>query len=275
MRKLFFSRYLVMNRLLMQQKEVIQTLKRLGWIALILLIGVVLINMVEKKQTAKTTEVLVNIAHLPDGNDLLTRGDVFEILNRRFGYSMEGIPQNTVDVERIEKVLKENPFVLDAETFIDANNTIQIDIEQRIPVLRIIDRMGASYYFDMEGNKMPTSKHFTARVLVATGNIPPHTPEFMERVNHPLNQLFDLSKKILVDDLYEPMIEQIYVNNKREYIFAPKLGKQKIFFGKYENIDVKLENLKVFYQKAITNEGWRKYKNIDLRFKGQVIAEKR
>ena len=30
-----------------------------------------------------------------------------------------------------------------------------------------------------------------------------------------------------------------------------------------------------FYQKAIAQEGWRKYKNIDLRFKGQVIAEKR
>ena len=259
----------------MQQKEVIRTLKRLGWIALLLLIGVILVNMVEKKQTAKTAEVAVNIAHLPDGNDLLTRGDVFEILDRSFGFSMEGIPQNTVDVERIEKVLKENPFVLDAETFIGANNTVQIDIEQRIPVLRIIDKMGASYYFDIDGNKMPTSKHFTARVLVATGNISPHTPEFMERKNHPLNQLFDLSKKLLADELYRPMMEQIYVNNKREYILAPKLGNQKIFLGKYDNIEIKLENLKIFYQKAVAQEGWRKYKNIDLRFKGQVIAEKR
>ncbi len=259
----------------MQQKEVIRTLKRLGWLALTLLVGVILINMVEKKQTAKTAEVVVDIEHLPDGNDLLTRGDVFEMLNRSFGYSMEGIPQNTVDVERIEKVLKENPFVLDAEVFIGADNSIQIDIEQRIPVIRIIDKMEASYYFDMDGNKMPTSKHFTARVLVATGNISPHTPEFMERKNHPLNQLFDLSKKILTDDLYRPMIEQIYVNNKREYILAPKLGNQKIFLGKYNNIDIKLENLKIFYQKAIANEGWRKYKNFDLSYKGQVVAEKR
>ena len=69
----------------MQQKEVIRTLKRLGWFVLVLLIGVILINMVEKKQTAKTTEVTVDIAHLPDGNDLLTRGDVFEMLDRSFG----------------------------------------------------------------------------------------------------------------------------------------------------------------------------------------------
>ena len=259
----------------MQQKEVIRTLKRLGWMALLCLVGVVLINMVERKQIAKTVGIAVSIEHLPDGNDLLTRGDVFQILDRSFGYSMEGIPQNMVDVERIEKVLKENPFVLNAETYIGADNTVQIEVQQRIPVIRIMDKMGASYYFDIEGNKMPTSKHFTARVLVATGNIVPHTPEFMEREDHQLKQLFDLGKKLLADELYQPMMEQIYVNNRSEYILVPKLGNQKILLGKYSNIDIKLENLKAFYQKAIANEGWRKYKNIDLRYKGQVIAEKR
>ncbi len=257
------------------QKEVTSTLKRLVWIILILLVGVVLVKMIEKKQTTKTIGVAINITHLPDGNDLLTRGDVFEMLDRSFGSSMEGIPQNLVDVERIEKVLKENPFVLDAEAYIGANNTVQIDIAQRIPIIRIIDKMELSYYFDKDGNKMPTSKHFTARVLTATGNIPPHTPEFIDRENHLLNQLFDLGKKLLADELYHPMIEQIYVNAKREYTLIPKLGNQKILLGKYEQIDIKLENLKIFYNKAIANLGWRKYKTIDLRYKGQIVTEKR
>ena len=112
-------------------------------------------------------------------------------------------------------------------------------------------------------------------MLAATGNIPPHTPEFMQRPKHALNQLFHLAKKILADELFHPMVEQIYVNKKGEYLLIPKLGNQKILFGKYENVDIKLENLKVFYQKAIANEGWRKYKQIDLRYKGQVVAQKR
>ncbi|MEM1120178.1 MAG: hypothetical protein AAGJ18_06995 [Bacteroidota bacterium] len=257
------------------KKEVKNTLKRLSWLAIILLVGVVLINMVEKKQTTKTVEVLIDVAHLPDGNDLITRGDIFEILDRSFGYSIEGIPLNEVDVARIEKVLKESPFVLDAEVYLGANNAVQIEVEQRIPVIRIIDKMGVSYYLDKDGNKLPPSKHFTVRVLTATGNIPPHTPEFMEKASHPLNQLFDVGKRILADDLFHPMMEQIYVNNKREYTLIPKLGNQKILFGKYENVDIKLENLKVFYQKAIANEGWRKYKTFDLRYAGQVVAVKR
>ena len=257
------------------QKKVKNTLERLGWIALILLIGVVTVNMIERKQTSKTLEVLVNIEHLPDGNDLITRGDVFEELNKRFGYSLEDIPQKNVNVERIERVLKENSFVLDAEAYIGANNALQIDIQQRIPVLRIIDKMEQSYYLDKDGNKLETSKHYTARVLTATGNIPPYTPEYLTKQEHPLNQLFLFAKKILADELFHPMIEQIYINNKREYTLVPKLGNQLIVFGNYEDLDIKLEKLKVFYEQAIANEGWRKYKNIDLSFAGQVVAQKR
>ncbi|MEM6321373.1 MAG: hypothetical protein AAF960_27190 [Bacteroidota bacterium] len=252
-----------------------RTLKRLGWLALLLLVGVLLVKMVERKSTAKMVEVSIDITHLPSGNDLITRGDVFEILDRSFGMSMEGLPQNEVNIERIERVLKENPFVLDAEAFIGANNAIQIDIQQRVPVVRIIDKLELSYYFDSEGNRLPTSKHFTARVLTATGNIPPYTPEFLERPKHALNRLFHLSKKILADDLFRPMVEQIYVNNKREYILVPKLGNQKILLGTYNRMDEKLENLKIFYQKAVANVGWRKYKTIDLRYKGQVVTVKR
>ncbi len=259
----------------MDQQEVTKTLKRLGWIALVFLVIGIVVSAIEKKQATKTVAVEVNIQHLPDGNDLITKGDVLTLLDRSFGFSMEGIPQDIVNVERIERVLEEDPFVLNADAFIDARNVVQIEITQRIPVIRIIDKMELSYYLDKDGNRLPLSKHFTARVLIATGNIPPHIPDFLEREQHLLYQIFELSKKILNDAFFYPMIEQIYVNNNKEFILIPKLGNQTILFGRYENVAIKLENLKIFYQKAIAEEGWRKYKTINLKFKGQVVAEKR
>ena len=259
----------------MQKKEAIKTLQRLGWVALLLLVGIVLINMVDRKQATKTTDVQVNIAHLPSGRDLITKGDVFEILDRSFGYSMEGIPHLNVDVERIERVLEDNPFVLDAEAYLGADNQVKIYLEQRIPVVRIIDRLDVSYYFDLDGNRLPTSRHFTARVLTATGNIPPHTPEFLERPNHPLNHLFQLSKLILADELFASMVEQIYVDKNQEYTLVPKLGDHVVKLGSFKDMDNKLRNLKVFYEKALPNAGWETYKTVDLRFKGQIVAEKK
>ena len=258
----------------MQQKEVLIWLRRVVWIVLFFIIVALIFTMVEKKKQSRTIDVVVHIQPLPDGNDLITKGDVFAILDKSFGYSMEGLPQNAVNVERMERVLKEDPFILDAEVYLGADNSVQIEIDQRIPILRVIDKMELSYYLDKEGNQLPLSRHFTARVLTATGNIPPHIPAFTDRKDHPLNQLFDLSKKVLTDEFFRPLIEQIYINNKREYILIPKIGEQRILFGKFEAIDEKLGNLRIFYQKAILNEGWRKYKTIDLRYKDQVIAEK-
>lgn len=259
----------------MQRQKAITSLKNIAWVVLVIILIMSVASMVEKKKTAKMLEVSVNIKSLPDGNDLITKGDVFQLLDRSFGYSMEGIAQSEVNIERIESVLGKDPFVLRAEAFLTANNKVAIELEQRIPIMRIIDKMELSYYLDESGNKLPLSKHFTARVLVASGNIPPHIPDFMDKKGHLLNQIYVLGNKIIADDLFAPLIEQIFVTQKNEFVLIPKLGNQKILLGQYRNIEEKLENLKIFYKNAIAQKGWQKYKTYDLRYNGQVIAEKK
>jgi len=139
--------------------------------------------------------------------------------------------------------------------------------------LRIIDDNGLDYYLDSEGMKLPLSKHFTARVLVATGNIPPHSPDFLQRKKHLLKDLFQLAKLILADEFLKSLLEQIYVN-QGEFVLIPKVGDQKILLGKFENVEDKLERLNIFYQKGIPYEGWQKYKTINLKFKNQVVCGK-
>jgi cell division protein FtsQ len=68
------------------------------------------------------------------------------------------------------------------------------------------------------------------------------------------------------------MIEQIYVNNKGEFVLAPMLGDHIILFGYYKDAEEKLRKLKIFYKEVLPYEGWRKYDTIDLRFRGQVIG---
>jgi len=258
----------------LKKQEITRTLKFLGWIALFLVIIGVIMVAIKKKSVAKTKVVKINIEPLPYGKNLLTKGDVLSELNQRFGYSLEGLQHREVDVERIERVLEKYPFVLDAEVYIDAENSVEIDIQQRIPILRIYDKMELSYFLDGEGNKLPLSKNYTPRLLIASGNIPPFIPDFQEREQNLLKATFDLAKKILANKFLLPLIEQIYINNKNEFMLIPKLGKQKILLGEYEHIDNKLYNLEIFYKKGLSQEGWTKYKTLDLRFKDQVIGVK-
>lgn len=259
----------------MNNSEILLMVKRLAWIGFFFFIAVAIISSIEAKKGRSAADIFIKIEELPDGDSLINQGDVKVTIERSFGYNLLGIPVREIDVARVERVLENDPFVLNADVFVDAKNQVHIEIEQREPILRIIDKNGLNYYLDKYGKKMPLSKHFTARVLVATGNIPPFDPKSLQRKGHVLKDLFELTNIILKDDFLKPMMEQIYVNNSNEYELSPNLGDQKIILGKLDHIDDKIFYLKTFYKEAIPYKGWQKYKTINLKFKGQVVAGKR
>lgn len=257
-----------------QKKELIKTFRNIGWLLLVFLILMLIVSAVERKQSKNATAIVTDIRPLPDGNSMINEGNIYKTLDKSFVYKLTGVPIGDVDVERVERVLEEDPFILDAEVYLDAQNNINIGVDQREPIIRIIDKNGVNYYLDKDANKMPMSDNFTARVIVATGNIPPHVPNFQQKKAHTLKDLFALTHLLLADEFYHSLIEQIYISNNGEYTLIPKVGNQKIQLGKYEKIEDKLWRLKVFYEEGMPYEGWNKYKDLDVRFAGQVIGRK-
>ncbi len=250
-------------------------LTRMLWAVGGLLMGMVIISAVSQKRESIIGDISVNVEMLPDSSRLITEKDVITTLTRSIGRNIQGMPVGTLDLERVEeRILEKDPFIADADVYMDARNVLNVDIRQREPLLRIIDANGKTYYIDKEGKHMPTSVNFTARVPVANGYIPPFTPEYLRKKRHTLKSLYYFAKKIREDEFMNALTEQIFVTQKREFIIVPKLGKQKIFFGRYENMDDKFKRLKIFYEEGIPYEGWQKYKTINLKFDGQVVCKK-
>jgi len=253
----------------------IQQLRVLSYITIGLLGILLIISAVERKGENRVKDVLVDVEPLPDGSILIKKEDVFLAIDRSFGYPLNSVPLIEVDMERLERILEEDPFVLDAETYIDAKNQLAIQIVQREPVIRVIDNNGLNYFLDNTGVKMKTSPHASPHVLVFTGNIPPYSTDFITSEKpHLLRELFYLGKMIRADEFFEPMIEQIHVGNQNEVTLVPKIGGQKIFFGRLRMEEDKLRRLKIFYEEATPYEGWRKYRSLDLRYEGQVVAKR-
>jgi len=259
----------------MNQQEYWKFGKKLGWIVGFVLVGISVISAIEQKEASPVRGVFINIEPLDEEDLLITQEDILLTLERSFGYRMEGVQIANLNVARMERVLEEDPFIMDANVFVDAKNYVNITIQQRQPIVRVIDKNGLDYYMDKDGFRMPLSKHFTARVLVATGNLPPHTPLFLKKENDMLKNVFELTHTIMANPFLKAQIEQIFITNKREVILIPKLGDQKILLGAYDKMEEKLENLMIFYEKALPKEGWSKYKTINLKFKDQVVCERR
>lgn len=242
----------------------------LGGIAMLFIIAAA----VGRKKDMHVTATVIKVEPLKGGSYLVDSSDIIRIIRRNLGYTLDEQTSGALDVDRVERFLEEDPFVKNAEVVITANSKVKIFIEQREPVMRVKDQMGAQYYVDRDGFRVPLSRHFTARTLVVNGKIQPHTPGFMDKKKHGMKDLFQLALLLADDELWKAMIEQVYVNQKNEYVLIPKIGDQVIVLGKFEQVQEKLDKLRIFYLEGMSREGWNKYRTIDLRFAGQVVCER-
>lgn len=252
------------------------SLRRIAWVGGAFLTIVLIAAAVERKKEMTVAATVVEVEPLADGALLIDSLDVIKLIERSFGMPLDEQAAGVIDEDRVERILEEDLFVKNAEVVLTANSRIKINIEQRQPILRVVDNLGAQYYLDREGHRVPLSKHFAARTLVATGNIPPHTPEFLTRKNHPMKDLFELTNFIINDSFWNALFEQVYLNNRGEFVLIPKVGDQVIILGKWDiDADDKFRRLKIFYEEGMTREGWQKYQTIDLRYRGQVVCERK
>jgi cell division protein FtsQ len=249
---------------------------RILWVAFLLVVSLVLYVAIGRKKNMTPADRVIEITPLGSGDLLINRSDVENTLTRTLGSDMENIELAKLSVERIERVLEQNPFVLDAETYIDQNNVLHIKITQREPIVRVLDNTGGNYYMDKNGQRIPPSKNIAARVMVATGNVTPYTPDFLEQGKRPttLKDLFTLTQLLLADEFLASFIQQIHVSDKSEFFLVPLVGDQKIELGKGQKLEDKLNRLKIFYQQGMPYAGWRKYETINLKYSGQVVCRK-
>lgn len=235
-----------------------------GLIVLMSFIGV-------KKKSISCKDVVILI---PGADNFIEREEIDAILKQSQGVLI-GRDLEQVNLEEIEKKIKANPYIAYATVYADMDGIIQIKIDQRQPILRVINAGDQDFYIDKNGLKMPVSPNFTANVLVANGKILEH---FSGKVDTLITKLAtDLYKTALYigqDTLWNSQIEQAFVNEKSDIELIPRVGNQRIILGNADSLEIKMRNLRAFYKKAMPKVGWDAYKTINIKYINQVVCEK-
>lgn len=209
------------------------------------------------------------------GMFFLDNEDVKSILLHQFGDSVKGDQLKKIDVGRIEKVLENDPYVHDAETWLDANGELHIKIVQKQPIARVINKYGVNYYINENANKIPISSKFTTRVPVVTGNIQEGTYNSNMIETPVLKNVLTITRFIHNNTFWNAQIEQVSVADNGTFVLIPKLGDHKIEFGGIDNMEEKFHKLEIFYAEGLSYTGWEKYETIKLDYKGQIVCEKK
>ncbi len=241
--------------------------KDLVWTAVVFTILGVLFMAVQRKMDATVMTVSISISGIKGGKNLVTKKGVKQMFRNYLGYDLEMSSIRELNLMDLETMLEGDDRIKEAEIYIDNKDRLHVEIEQRVPILRVFSKANTSYYLDMDGNEIPAYRGATIRVPVASGNIENYDPKLLhEKRESRLKDVYKLAKYIHEDEFLAALIEQIDVRENGEVMMVPKVGRQKLDFGHVENMEERFEKLKVLYKGGMEQVGWRKYSVLTLKY---------
>jgi cell division protein FtsQ len=171
-------------------------------------------------------------------------------------------PKEIIDLNELETALNSNPMIKKAEVYMSVNGKLSVEIEQKRPIARV--STNASYYIDDQGSYMPLSSNYAARVPLITGNV--------NKKN--LETVFQFAKRVDKDEFLKKHVIEIRQNDDESIDFKIRKYDFTVHLGSVKMLDKKINNFKVFYQKALKDKILDNYKVVSLKFDKQVICTK-
>lgn len=255
-------------------------LSNLIWLLPALII-IVLLGFTEKQQKTLSLHK-IEIELEGHAAAFISKNEILKVIGEQQHIST-GMSLKDINTDLCEKIIKANPYVAEAEVFSTIDGILSIKIAPRNPLIRVVNKMGEHFYIDEAGFAMPVSLHYSAQVIVANGNINAtnqsaqakkvNTELYIADSTAMIDQLYTLAVILKESDFWNAQIEQIYVNDKDEIELIPRVGDHSILIGDISFLDEKLEKLFVFYKKGLNKTGWNKYKQINLKYKDQVVCK--
>jgi len=233
-----------------------------------------LIGFVEKKQADKIIKrVLVSIDHQHD-NYFIDEKEAMLLLTLNDQKSVIGERYQDIDLKVLEGRVKAHKFVEDAQVYKDLKGNMMVDIKQRRPIARVVQPWGPHAYIGSNGDVLPVSEKFTARVVLISGD-----RAFVRITDSAYMHseegigLMNILTTIDTDPFWKAQIAQIDMNRNGELVLYPQVGAESLDFGKPFDVETKFKRLKVFYKKIQPAKGFNKYKLVNVKYKDQIICE--
>ncbi len=264
-----------MNRIL---KIVLWSILALGVIT-----ALIFTNIYHQNKVCNSLEIKIDYK----GADAFLVEDEVKAYLYKKNDSIIGRKISEINENLIECILNDNPYVYSAEVFVSFNADVNINLSQRRPLVRIINKQNQQFYLDDKGVKMPVKENCPARLVIANGNISAVYTPFMSSVSSQRDDTLNLMKDTVLysiykiaeflsrNDFFNAQIEEIFVNENKEIELFPKLGDQIIILGSIENLEDKFSKLMVLYKEGFNKIGWDKYSIINLKYNNQVVCTKR
>jgi cell division protein FtsQ len=250
------------------------------WLVLIAWFTVIMGFVRENNADLLCKQIVISIS---DSTDIkFVTADMVRELIQNSGITTQGYPLEGIRTRDLEQMMEKDPYVANAEVFVNVEGDLLVEIDQRKPLLRVMPGGKSGYFIDHEGVILPLSKNYSPMVLLVTGNIkiqevPDSNGMLMADIEEDadLQKLMDFAGYVEKHEFWSTQIVQLYRAGNGDFELIPRIGAHQIQFGKLDDFEVKLRNLKLLYNQGLKKYGWNNYDKINLKYSNQIICTKR
>lgn len=260
------------------------------WFGVLVIPLVIVVLVILVKTTSSSYDESVCQGHKiiiknPNNNNLVEEQEVISLLSEKYGL-LVGKKMDLIDSEKIRTILVKHPYIKKAKIYkgLDANIVIEIDI--RDPLLRVFPYKGDSFIIDRNGDLMPLLDDRSFDILVLSGkisclpdsvygkNIFSLQSEYCLGVEAIISSLV-IAKALDGDKIFRNLFSQIWINSTNDIELIPLIGDFTIKFGGSENINEKLERIKILYTEVVPYVDLRMYESVNITVSNQLVFRKR
>jgi cell division protein FtsQ len=246
------------------KKILIRTVWVIAGIGTIVLLGAAM----QKKNQKRCADIKIELTGV-DRHMFIDEKDVLDILNA--AGAVAGNKLSELNLRAMETVVERNPWVKNAEMFLDNNHFLQVKIEERQPVARVFTLGGSSFYLDSGSMRLPLSEKLSARVPIFTG-FPSDKKILAGPDSALLKNIVRLGQYIMADSFWMAQVAQVAITPQSNFELVPVIGDHLVALGNADELDSKFKRLYTFYRKAWLQNGINTYERLDVQYHNQVVA---
>lgn len=194
----------------------------------------------------------------------LTETELTQLLREENLYPV-GRQLDRVSLHRIEQAVAHHPMVRTAECYLTPRNEVQVELTQRIPLMRV-NTQGDTYIVDTDRRVMQARAAVRDSVLTVTGTV---------GVQMAVTQLADFAEWLQHSRYWRTRVHHLHVQApSRVYVYLRDAGTPRVLLGTMHGYPRKLDKLRTFLEYGEEAIQGKQYTELDVRFHGQVIGRK-
>lgn len=198
------------------------------------------------------------------GAGFVTKGEIDRML------AEWGVNKKTaaaVDLQGVEDRLNAIDNIEHASVERLPDNRIRVTVTPMVPVARIFDSAGRSYYINSAGKRLTASSRFRLDVPVISGDFDSL---------HPATAMLPLVRRLEGDPAWKAIVSQYrYDRQSGDIIVVPVIRGHVINLGDTTALESKLGRVMAMYHKVLPLKGWDYYDTLSVKWGGQCVASRR